>query len=163
GVDDLDVGLDSGTVTWGHEVQVGYFAQDHRPSIRNGTTVADWLHEWGPQASKEEIRGLLGQMLFSGEEGLKPTDALSGGETAREMSKTTACASHDRPSPTGPTLSAVLNFTLTQLAGKDTARAKLSRIATRKSFNFGRSRITVESTFDTEYPLLVASARACRR
>ena len=83
GVDDPDTGLDSGTVTWGHEAQVGYFAQDHRGSIRNGTTVADWLHDWDPQASKEEIRGLLGQMLFSGEEGLKPTDALSGGEAAR--------------------------------------------------------------------------------
>jgi ATPase subunit of ABC transporter with duplicated ATPase domains len=83
GVDDPDVGLDSGTVTWGHEVQVGYFAQDHRRSIPDGTTVAEWLHNWDPQASKEEIRGLLGQMLFSGEEGLKPTDALSGGEAAR--------------------------------------------------------------------------------
>jgi ATPase subunit of ABC transporter with duplicated ATPase domains len=83
GVDDPDVGLDSGIVTWGHEVQVGYFAQDHRAGIRNGTTVAEWLHEWDPQASQEEIRGLLGQMLFSGEEGLKPTDALSGGEAAR--------------------------------------------------------------------------------
>ncbi len=83
GVDDADTGLDSGLVTWGHEAQVGYFAQDHRAGIRNGTTVADWLHDWDPQASKEEIRGLLGQMLFSGEEGLKPTDALSGGEAAR--------------------------------------------------------------------------------
>ena len=34
-------------------------------------------------ASRQEIHGLLGQMLFSGEEGLKPTEALSGGETAR--------------------------------------------------------------------------------
>jgi ATPase subunit of ABC transporter with duplicated ATPase domains len=83
GVDDPDVGIDSGTVTWGHETQVGYFAQDHRGSIRNGTTVSEWLHDWDPQASKEEIRGLLGQMLFSGEEGLKKTDALSGGEAAR--------------------------------------------------------------------------------
>jgi ATPase subunit of ABC transporter with duplicated ATPase domains len=83
GVDDPDVGLDAGVVNWGHEAQVGYFAQDHRGSIRNGTTVAEWLHDWDPQASKEEIRGLLGQMLFSGEEGLKPTDALSGGEAAR--------------------------------------------------------------------------------
>jgi ATPase subunit of ABC transporter with duplicated ATPase domains len=83
GVDDKDVGLDSGTVTWGHEAQVGYFAQDHRGSIRGGTTVAEWLHDWDPQAAREEIRGLLGQMLFSGEEGNKPTDALSGGEAAR--------------------------------------------------------------------------------
>jgi ATPase subunit of ABC transporter with duplicated ATPase domains len=85
GVDDPDVGLDAGSVTWGHEAQIGYFAQDHRGSIRNGTTVSEWLHDWDPQASKEEIRGLLGQMLFSGEEGMKPTDALSGGEAARLM------------------------------------------------------------------------------
>jgi len=83
GVDDKDVGIDSGVVTWGHEAQVGYFAQDHRETIRNGTTVSEWLHDFDPQASKEEIHGLLGQMLFRGEEGSKPTDALSGGEAAR--------------------------------------------------------------------------------
>jgi ATPase subunit of ABC transporter with duplicated ATPase domains len=83
GVDDPDVSRDSGTVEWGHEVQIGYFAQDHRGSIPNGTTVEEWLHSWDLQASREEIRGLLGQMLFRGEEGLKPTDALSGGEAAR--------------------------------------------------------------------------------
>jgi len=83
GVDDSDLGLDSGHVEWGHEVQVGYFAQDHRSTIPNGTTVEEWLHSYDPQASREEIRGLLGQMLFRGEEGQKPTDALSGGEAAR--------------------------------------------------------------------------------
>lgn len=83
GVTDSDVGLDSGQVEWGHEAQVGYFAQDHRESIPNGTTVEEWLHSHDLQASREEIRGLLGQMLFRGEEGLKPTDALSGGEAAR--------------------------------------------------------------------------------
>ena len=36
-----------------------------------------------PAAARQDIHGLLGQMLFSGEEGLKPTEALSGGETAR--------------------------------------------------------------------------------
>ena len=35
------------------------------------------------KATQEDIRGVLGQMLFSGEEGLKPTNALSGGEAAR--------------------------------------------------------------------------------
>ena len=83
GVDDKDVSRDSGSVEWGHEAQVGYFAQDHRDSIEDGMTVADWLHQFDPQASREEIRGLLGQMLFSGEEGAKPTQALSGGEAAR--------------------------------------------------------------------------------
>ena len=46
-------------------------------------TAVEWLHRFDPDASRQEIHGLLGQMLFSGEEGLKPTDALSGGETAR--------------------------------------------------------------------------------
>ena len=46
-------------------------------------TASDWLHQFDPQATKEDIRGILGQMLFKGEEGLKKTDALSGGEAAR--------------------------------------------------------------------------------
>ena len=75
--------VDAGLVAWGHEVAVGYFAQDHSDSIRRGTTVIEWLHEFDPQASQEELRGLLGQMLFSGEDATKRTDALSGGEAAR--------------------------------------------------------------------------------
>jgi ATPase subunit of ABC transporter with duplicated ATPase domains len=75
--------IDSGTVRWGHEVSIGYFAQDHTGTIEKGLTVVEWLHRFDPDASRQDIHGLLGQMLFSGEEGLKPTDALSGGETAR--------------------------------------------------------------------------------
>jgi ATPase subunit of ABC transporter with duplicated ATPase domains len=75
--------IDGGTVRWGHEVSVGYFAQDHTGAIDKGLTVVEWLHRFDPDASRQDIHGLLGQMLFSGEEGLKPTDALSGGETAR--------------------------------------------------------------------------------
>jgi ATPase subunit of ABC transporter with duplicated ATPase domains len=75
--------VDAGVVAWGHEVAVGYFAQDHSDSITRGTTAIEWLHEFDPQASQEELRGLLGQMLFSGEDALKPTKALSGGEAAR--------------------------------------------------------------------------------
>jgi ATPase subunit of ABC transporter with duplicated ATPase domains len=75
--------IDSGKVTWGHEVSVGYFEQDHRDSIPPGVSVIEWLHSFDPSASQEELRGLLGQMLFSGEDALKPTQALSGGEAAR--------------------------------------------------------------------------------
>jgi len=75
--------IDSGEVTWGHEVTVGYFAQDHRDSIPDGISVIEWLHSFDPSASQEELRGLLGQMLFSGDDALKRTDALSGGEAAR--------------------------------------------------------------------------------
>jgi ATPase subunit of ABC transporter with duplicated ATPase domains len=75
--------IDGGQVRWGHEVSIGYFAQDHTGAIEKGWTAADWLHQFDPGASRQDIHGLLGQMLFSGEEGLKPTEALSGGETAR--------------------------------------------------------------------------------
>jgi ATPase subunit of ABC transporter with duplicated ATPase domains len=75
--------IDHGTVRWGHEVSVGYFPQDSTGAIEKGLTVVEWLHRFDPDASRQEIHGLLGQMLFSGEEGLKPTDGLSGGETAR--------------------------------------------------------------------------------
>jgi ATPase subunit of ABC transporter with duplicated ATPase domains len=74
---------DTGTLRWGHEVSIGYFPQDHTDAIEKGLTAVEWLHSFDPDASRQDIHGLLGQMLFSGEEGLKPTEALSGGETAR--------------------------------------------------------------------------------
>jgi ATPase subunit of ABC transporter with duplicated ATPase domains len=78
-----DFPIDGGIVKWGHEVTVGYFAQDHRDSVVTDLTAIEWLWQFDPQASQEELRGLLGQMLFSGEDALKPTKALSGGEIAR--------------------------------------------------------------------------------
>ena len=77
GIEEKDVSIDSGSVKWGHEVSIGYFAQDHKGSIQLGMTAQDWLHQYDPKAAKEDIRGILG------EEGLKKTDALSGGEAAR--------------------------------------------------------------------------------
>ena len=74
---------DAGNLTWGHEVSIGYFPQDATGVIEEGLTAVEWLHRFDPRASRQEIHGLLGQMLFSGEEGLKQTEALSGGETAR--------------------------------------------------------------------------------
>jgi ATPase subunit of ABC transporter with duplicated ATPase domains len=75
--------IDGGTVNWGHNVTVGYFAQDHSESIVHGLTAVEWLHQYKPQATQEELRGVLGQMLFISEEATKPTSALSGGESAR--------------------------------------------------------------------------------
>jgi len=75
--------VDGGKVVWGHEAAVGYFAQDHKELIQHGMTVFEWLHQWDPSASSEEIRGLLGQMLFAKDDGNKKTDVLSGGEAAR--------------------------------------------------------------------------------
>ncbi len=79
--------LSAGKVVWGHEAAVGFFAQDHRSLISSkanqGMTAFEWLHMWDPGAADEEIRGLLGQMMFARDEGNKRTDMLSGGETAR--------------------------------------------------------------------------------
>jgi ATPase subunit of ABC transporter with duplicated ATPase domains len=74
---------DKGKVIWGHEAQIGYMPQDVRPIIPDNTTCFDYLHDIDPSAGNEQIRGLLGRMLFRGDEGMKPTKALSGGEAVR--------------------------------------------------------------------------------
>jgi ATPase subunit of ABC transporter with duplicated ATPase domains len=74
---------DVGHVRWGHQAQVGYLPQDQAGVIRPGTTAFGWLRELEDKLSNEEISGLLGRMLFSGEERMKPTATLSGGETVR--------------------------------------------------------------------------------
>ncbi len=72
-----------GTLKWGHQAQVGYLPQDQAGVIRPGTSAFGWLRELEDKMSNEEISGLLGRMLFSGEERMKPTATLSGGETVR--------------------------------------------------------------------------------
>jgi ATPase subunit of ABC transporter with duplicated ATPase domains len=51
---------------------VGYFAQDHKALIEPGIKVLEWLHQWDPSASTEEIRGLLGRCCFPA---MTPTSA----------------------------------------------------------------------------------------
>jgi ATPase subunit of ABC transporter with duplicated ATPase domains len=75
--------LDGGKVIWGHEAAVGFFAQDHKALIEPGMTVFEWLHQWDLSAAHEEIRGLLGQMLFPRDDADKKTEVLSGGEASR--------------------------------------------------------------------------------
>jgi ATPase subunit of ABC transporter with duplicated ATPase domains len=80
------LGPDAGEIRWGHDASVGYFAQDHHESLGHtgkGTTPYDWLYRFDAKRTKEEIRAILGRLLFSGEAALKPTEALSGGEAAR--------------------------------------------------------------------------------
>ena len=75
--------LSAGKVLWGHEAAVGYFGQDHQALVKPGMSAFEWLHQWNPGAADEEIRGLLGQMMFARDEANKRTEVLSGGETAR--------------------------------------------------------------------------------
>jgi ATPase subunit of ABC transporter with duplicated ATPase domains len=83
--EDREFAVDAGEVIWGHEAAAGYFAQDHEESLRRGLPLIEWLHQFDAMASQEELRGVLGQMLFSGDDALKKTTALSGGEAARAV------------------------------------------------------------------------------
>lgn len=74
-----------GNVKWGHEVNVGYFPQEHEDVIPGGWTAFNWMFEQRPEAGKEGVRSVLGRMLFSGEDGDKPTATLSGGERVRML------------------------------------------------------------------------------
>ena len=74
-----------GNIKWGHEVDVGYFPQEHEGLIPPGHKIFDWMFEQKPSAGKEGVRSVLGRMLFSGDDGEKPTTTLSGGERVRAI------------------------------------------------------------------------------
>jgi len=76
---------DTGSIRWGHNTQLGWYKQEHREDIQPGSTVFEWLFDHRPQVGQEQVRAILGRMLFSGEDGKKPTGTLSGGEAARLM------------------------------------------------------------------------------
>jgi ATPase subunit of ABC transporter with duplicated ATPase domains len=71
-------------VEWGYEAHRGYFAQDHHEQL-SGTdrTAEQWLWNYCPSKDRGFVRGHLGMMLFSGDDGEKRLSALSGGEAAR--------------------------------------------------------------------------------
>ena len=71
----------NGESTWGYEAQVSYFAQDHHDLLKERTSVYDWLYAQAPHETVGTIRGLLGQVLFTGDEVKKSVNALSGGES----------------------------------------------------------------------------------
>ncbi len=71
-------------------VSVGIGHEEEGVSKEDTKTAFEWLYQWDPQATVQEIRGLLGRMLFPSQDADKAVSALSGGETARLlMSKLT--------------------------------------------------------------------------
>jgi len=71
-------------VTWGYETHPGYFAQDHQEELGSrGGTAEQWVWSCCPERDFGYVRGAMGLMLFSGDDGKKPLSALSGGESAR--------------------------------------------------------------------------------
>ena len=75
----------AGKLIWGHATKIGFLPQEHEDAIEHGLTIDTWLHGFKPGADLEDVRGLLGRMLFRGEEGKKQTATLSGGERVRML------------------------------------------------------------------------------
>ncbi len=78
----------SGEYAWGVTTTQSYLPLDNSEYFDNKLTLVDWLRQWAQTEEEREevhIRGFLGKMIFSGEEALKTSDVLSGGEKVRCM------------------------------------------------------------------------------
>ena len=78
----------SGDYHWGVTTNQSYLPLDNSAFFENEWTLVDWLRQYAKtQEEREEVflRGFLGKMLFSGEEALKSSNVLSGGEKVRCM------------------------------------------------------------------------------
>ena len=72
-----------GTLTLGHNVQIGYFAQNQASLLDEDLTVFDTIDEVAKGDIRLKIRDLLGAFMFGGEESTKKVKVLSGGEKTR--------------------------------------------------------------------------------
>lgn len=74
-----------GSVTEGHNLHLGYFPQNHLDLLCNEgeKTLFDWLKETRSGIYDQDVRGVLGQMLFAGDDAFKKIKNLSGGEAAK--------------------------------------------------------------------------------
>ena len=79
---------DSGTFSWGITTIQSYLPADNHHFFDNDYTLVDWLRQWAKTEEERDevyVRGFLGKMIFSGEEALKTSRVLSGGEKVRCM------------------------------------------------------------------------------
>lgn len=79
---------DSGKFDWGVTTNQAYLPGDNHSFFENDYTLVDWLRQYAKTEEERDevfIRGFLGKMIFSGEEALKTSRVLSGGEKVRCM------------------------------------------------------------------------------
>ncbi|CAM1347523.1 ABC-F family ATP-binding cassette domain-containing protein [Tenacibaculum crassostreae] len=80
---------DSGKYSWGVTTTQSYLPADNSAYFQNGElNLVDWLRQYAQTEEEREevfLRGFLGKMIFSGEEALKKSNVLSGGEKVRCM------------------------------------------------------------------------------
>ena len=78
----------NGTVNWGITTSQSYLPLDNSSFFEKPLSLVDWLRQYAQTEEEREevfLRGFLGKMLFSGEEALKMSNVLSGGEKVRCM------------------------------------------------------------------------------
>lgn len=73
----------TGQTHWGVTTSRAYCPQDTKQTLTKGMTLFQWLHDKHPELDMGSVRGVLGRMLFTGEDGDKFTEVLSGGEGVR--------------------------------------------------------------------------------
>ncbi len=73
----------SGEVQLGHNVSIGYYAQNQSDTLRQDLTLLETMEEHSPPEMRTKLRSILGAFLFSGEDADKKVSVLSGGERAR--------------------------------------------------------------------------------
>jgi ATPase subunit of ABC transporter with duplicated ATPase domains len=80
---------DSGSYEWGSTVTHAYLPQENDEFFKGELNLMDWLRQYVPshvtEVDEPFLRGFLGKMLFSGDDVLKKTNVLSGGEKVRCM------------------------------------------------------------------------------
>ena len=76
---------DSGSFRWGQTVTTSYFCKENSRFFETEISLVQWLLQYAPGEGVNFARSFLGRMLFSGEEAMKKTGVLSGGEKVRCM------------------------------------------------------------------------------
>jgi len=77
---------DSGNVDWAINADIGYFAQDSDEKVDSDLSLIDWMSQWsGDSLDQQEIRSILGRLLFSKDNIYKSVNVLSGGEKRRML------------------------------------------------------------------------------
>jgi ATPase subunit of ABC transporter with duplicated ATPase domains len=76
---------ESGTFNWGSTITRSYLPNENSKFFNGDYNLIDWLRQYSQDKTETYIRGFLGKMLFSGEEVMKKSNVLSGGEKVRCM------------------------------------------------------------------------------
>ncbi|HYD80134.1 MAG TPA: ABC-F family ATPase [Paucimonas sp.] len=86
GLDICSLQADGGVAKWAENANVGYMPQDPTEEFAVDRNLTDWMGQWTKEGDDDQVvRGILGRLLFSGDDVKKSVKVLSGGEKGRMM------------------------------------------------------------------------------